>query len=165
VSDTTDPTIDQARFRQVLGHFPTGVTVITAAPEGAPPVGLAVGSFCSLSLDPPLILFCAAKSSSSWPKIEAVGSFCVNILAEDQEEVCRQFASKAEDKFAGVGYRPGHTGAPILHDVLGWIDCRMESVTDGGDHVIVVGRVLELEVAHEGKPLVFFRGGYGRFEA
>jgi flavin reductase (DIM6/NTAB) family NADH-FMN oxidoreductase RutF len=165
VSDTTDPTIDQARFRQVLGHFPTGVTVITAAPEGLPPVGLAVGSFCSLSLDPPLVLFCAAKSSSSWPKIEAVGSFCVNILAEDQEEVCRQFASKAEDKFAGVGYRPGHTGAPILHDVLGWIDCRLESVTDGGDHVIVVGRVLELEVAHEGRPLVFFRGGYGRFEA
>jgi flavin reductase (DIM6/NTAB) family NADH-FMN oxidoreductase RutF len=165
VSDITDPTIEQARFRQVLGHFPTGVTVITAAPEGAPPVGLAVGSFASLSLDPPLVLFCASKSSSSWPKIEAVGSFCVNILAEDQEEVCRQFASKAEDKFAGVGYRPGHTGAPILNGVLGWIDCRMESVTEGGDHVIVVGRVLDLEVAHEGKPLVFFRGGYGRFEA
>lgn len=164
VTDTHDPPVDEARFRQVLGHFPTGVTVITAAPEGEPPVGLAVGSFASLSLDPPLVLFCAAKQSSSWPKIRDAGVFCVNVLAEDQEEVCRQFAGKG-DKYAGIGWKPGHTGAPILAGVLAWIDCRVEQVLDGGDHDIVVGRVLDLEVAHEGRPLVFFRGGYGRFEA
>lgn len=162
---TFDPEIDEARFRQVLGHFPTGVTVVTAKPADGPPVGLAVGSFASLSLDPPLVLFCPAKTSSSWPKIEQAGVFCVNILAEEQEEVSRIFATKTPDKFAHLGWRPGHTGAPIIDGVLAWIDCRVESVTDGGDHLVVVGRVLELEVAHEGKPLVFFRGGYGRFEA
>jgi flavin reductase (DIM6/NTAB) family NADH-FMN oxidoreductase RutF len=164
VTDTSDPTIDESRFRQVLGHFPSGVTVITARGEDGTPAGLAVGSFASLSLDPPLVLFCAAKASSTWPKIEAAGSFCVNILAEDQETLCRQFASKTPDKFAGVGWKPGQSGAPILNDVLGWIDCRIESVLDGGDHHIVVGRVLELE-SSQGRPLVFYRGGYGRFEA
>jgi flavin reductase (DIM6/NTAB) family NADH-FMN oxidoreductase RutF len=164
VTDTSDPTIDESRFRQVLGHFPSGVTVITARAEDGTPAGLAVGSFASLSLDPPLVLFCAAKSSSTWPKIEAAGHFCVNILSEDQETLCRQFASKTPDKFAGVGWKPGQTGAPILNDVLGWIDCRIESVQDGGDHHIVVGRVLELE-SSSGRPLVFYRGGYGRFEA
>lgn len=165
MTDTPDPAIDESRFRQVLGHFPTGVTVITAAPADGPPVGLAVGSFASLSLDPPLVLFCPARNSSSWPKIETTGVFCVNILSELQEDVCRTFASKAEDKFAGVGWRPGHTGAPIINDSLAWIDCRVESVTDGGDHLVVVGRVLDLEVSNPGKPLVFYRGGYGRFEA
>lgn len=164
MTDTTDPPIDQSRFRQVLGHFPTGVTVITAMGEGSVPVGLAVGSFASLSLDPPLVLFCAAKTSSSWPKIDAAGSFCVNVLAETQEDVSRAFASRSDDKFAGIGWRPSHTGAPIINDVLAWIDCRVHAVHDGGDHHIVVGRVLELEVAQEGRPLVFFRGGYGRFE-
>jgi flavin reductase (DIM6/NTAB) family NADH-FMN oxidoreductase RutF len=164
VTDTSDPTIDESRFRQVLGHFPSGVTVITARAEDGTPAGLAVGSFASLSLDPPLVLFCAAKRSSTWPKIEAAGHFCVNILSEDQETLCRQFASKTPDKFAGVGWKPGQTGAPILNDVLGWIDCRIDSVQDGGDHHIVVGRVLELE-SSSGRPLVFYRGGYGRFEA
>jgi 3-hydroxy-9,10-secoandrosta-1,3,5(10)-triene-9,17-dione monooxygenase reductase component len=164
VTDTSDPPIDESRFRQVLGHFPSGVTVITARGEDGTPAGLAVGSFASLSLDPPLVLFCAAKSSSTWPKIEAAGHFCVNILSEEQETLCRQFASKTPDKFAGVGWKPGQSGAPILNDVLGWIDCRIESVLDGGDHHIVVGRVLELE-SSQGRPLVFYRGGYGRFEA
>jgi 3-hydroxy-9,10-secoandrosta-1,3,5(10)-triene-9,17-dione monooxygenase reductase component len=156
------PVVDSARFRQVLGHFPTGVTVITAT-TGEGPAGLAVGSFFSVSLDPPLVAFCAAKTSSSYPKIEAAGHFVVNILAEDQEDVCRVFASKGADKFNGIGYRssPG-VGAPILSDVLAWIDCEIEAKHEAGDHWIVVGRVLDLEVMHEGGPLVFFRGGYGR---
>jgi flavin reductase (DIM6/NTAB) family NADH-FMN oxidoreductase RutF len=156
--------VDEAHFRQVLGHFPTGVTVVTAMTEGEP-VGLAVGSFTSVSLDPPLVLFCPAKSSSSWPKIEAAGSFCVNILGEDQESVSRVFAGKGADKFQGLGWRLGAVGAPILNDVLAWIDCRVEDVHEGGDHYLVVGRVAELGIGHEGRPLVFFRGGYGRFEA
>ncbi len=153
---------DSAKFRQVLGHYPTGVTVITAAAEGGP-VGLAVGTFSSVSLDPALVGFFAANSSSSWPKIEATGHFCVNVLAEDQEDVCRRFASKADDKFSGLGWTPAGSGAPILNGVLAWIDCAIHSVTDAGDHIGVMGRVRDLAVAHDGAPLVFFRGGYGRF--
>jgi flavin reductase (DIM6/NTAB) family NADH-FMN oxidoreductase RutF len=164
VDDTTAPAIDGARFRQVLGHFATGVTVITAAtPEG--PAGLAVGSFTSLSLDPPLVAFCPDKRSTSWPKIREAGSFCVNILARDQEVVCRAFASKGTDKFQGLGWEPAGTGAPRLAGVLAWIDCTIEAVHDGGDHEICVGRVQELDVGEEEDgPLVFYRGGYGRFE-
>jgi flavin reductase (DIM6/NTAB) family NADH-FMN oxidoreductase RutF len=156
--------IDGARFRQVLGHFATGVTVITADTADGP-AGLAVGSFTSLSLEPPLVAFCPDKRSSSWPKIKEAGSFCVNILAEDQEALCRAFASKGRDKFRGVGWEPASTGSPRLTGVLAWIDCTIEAVHDGGDHEICVGRVKELDVGedHEG-PLVFYRGGYGRFE-
>jgi flavin reductase (DIM6/NTAB) family NADH-FMN oxidoreductase RutF len=154
---------DTAQFRQVLGHFPTGVTVVTAAPATGP-VGLAVGSFASVSLDPPLIAFFPDRSSSSWPQIEAAGSFCVNILSEHQEVVCRRFATKGDDKFAGLGWRPARSGAPLLDGVLAWIDCDIDTVHEAGDHWIVVGHVRELEVGDEsGGPLVFYRGGYGRF--
>lgn len=153
---------DSARFRQVLGHFTTGVTVITAAPE-AGPVGLAVGSFSSISLDPPLVGFFADKGSSSWPKIETTGVFCVNILGEHQEDVCRRFASKEPDKFAGLGWKPAGSGAPLLDDVIAWIDCDIDQVVDAGDHVLVMGKVRDLDVGHDGPPLLFFRGGYGRF--
>ena len=158
----TPATFDSAKFRQVLGHFPTGVTVVTAAgADGV--VGLAIGSFASVSLDPPLVAFFPDKGSSSWPKIEATGGFCVNVLAEDQEEVCRRFASKAEDKFAGLGWEPAASGAPILNGVLAWIDCTVDSVVAAGDHWCVTGRVRDLDVARDGGPLLFFRGGYGRF--
>lgn len=153
---------DSAQFRQVLGHFPTGVTVITAAPPGGP-VGLAVGSFASVSLDPPLVAFFPDRTSSSWPQIETTGSFCVNILAEDQEDVCRRFASKSDDKFAGLGWRPAGSGSPLLDGVLAWIDCDIASVTEAGDHYCVMGRVRDLAVGQDGGPLLFFRGGYGRF--
>jgi flavin reductase (DIM6/NTAB) family NADH-FMN oxidoreductase RutF len=157
-----DPGFDSARFRQVLGHFTTGVTVVTAAPDDGP-VGLAVGSFASVSLDPPLVGFFPDKASSSWPKIEATGRFCVNILGGEQEDVCRRFASKGDDKFAGLGWKPAGSGAPLLDGVLAWIDCDIESVTDAGDHYFVLGRVRDLGVGHDGAPLLFFRGGYGRF--
>jgi flavin reductase (DIM6/NTAB) family NADH-FMN oxidoreductase RutF len=156
------PSFDSAQFRQVLGHFPTGVTVVTAA-AATGPVGLAVGSFASVSLDPPLVAFFPDRGSSSWPLIESAGSFCVNILAEDQEVVCRRFAAKGDDKFAGLGWTPAGSGAPLLDGVLAWIDCDIESVTDAGDHFCVLGRVRDLAVAHDGAPLLFFRGGYGRF--
>lgn len=155
-------TFESAKFRQVLGHFPTGVTVVTAATDSGP-VGLAVGSFASVSLDPPLVAFFPDKGSSSWPRIEAAGAFCVNILAEDQEDVCRRFASKGDDKFAGLGWKPAGSGAPLLAGVLAWIDCDIESVAEAGDHFCVTGSVRELDVGHDGAPLVFFRGGYGRF--
>ena len=153
---------DSAKFRQVLGHFPTGVTVVTAAPEGGQ-VGLAVGSFASVSLDPPLVAFFPDRGSSSWPKIESAGAFCVNILAADQEDLCRRFASEADDKFAGLGWKPAGSGAPRLDGVLAWIDCDIDSVVEAGDHFCVMGRVRDLDVGHDGAPLLFYRGGYGRF--
>jgi flavin reductase (DIM6/NTAB) family NADH-FMN oxidoreductase RutF len=155
--------IDTARFRQVLGHFATGVTVVTTAEKGVP-VGLSVNSFTSVSLEPPLVAFCVAVTSTTWPRIRTVGSFCVNILSEDQEDLCRVFAMRGTEKFRGVGWRPAESGAPIIAGTLAWLDCTVAAEHDAGDHVIVVGRVRELGVAHEGRPLVFYRGGYGRFE-
>ncbi len=155
--------IESARYRQVLGHFATGVTVVTTA-DGDHPVGLAVNSFTSVSLDPPLVAFCVARTSTTWPRIRAVGSFCVNILAEDQEELCRAFAGRGPERFRGVGWRPSQSGAPILAGGLAWLDCIVHVEHDGGDHIMVLGRVREMGVDHEGRPLVFYRGGYGRFQ-
>ena len=156
------PEIESALFRQALGHFASGVTVITALDRGEP-VGLAANSFSSLSLEPPLVLFCAGKSSTTWPRIKSAGTFCVNVLEERQEALCRQFAGKG-DKFHGVGWHPAsHSGAPILDNVLTWIDCVIDAEHDAGDHLVVVGRVMELNI-NEGKPLLFYRGGYGRYE-
>lgn len=159
--------VDTTQFRQVLGRFPTGVTVITAAPPDADsrPVGFAVGSFFSVSLEPALVGFCAAKSSSSWPGIRSAGAFCVNVLAEDQEEVCRQFSTKGADKFAGLSWAPTATGSPRLANVLAWIDCDVDAVHDAGDHEICVGLVRELEFERESEPLLFYRSGYHRFSA
>jgi flavin reductase (DIM6/NTAB) family NADH-FMN oxidoreductase RutF len=158
-------TFDQARLRQVMGHFATGVTIITAI-DGGEPVGLTAQSFTSLSLDPPLILFCPGTTSSTWPRIEKAGYFTVNILGEAQEAVCRTFAVSGGDKFAEVVWTPSEiTGSPLLEDVLAWVDCSVLETHEAGDHIIVVGRVLDLGVEQEGKPLLFYRGGFGTFEA
>jgi flavin reductase (DIM6/NTAB) family NADH-FMN oxidoreductase RutF/DNA-binding IclR family transcriptional regulator len=155
--------IDPKRFRHVLGHFPTGVAVVTAAHAEHGPVGMAVGSFTSVSLDPPLVAFLPDRSSSSFPRIRETGSFCVNVLADDQEPVCRAFATRGVDKYAGNEWIPGPTGSPILSGAVAWIDCDIGDVLEAGDHYIVVGRVRDLQVAGESSPLLFFRGGYGRF--
>ena len=154
---------DNAHYRMVLGHFPTGVTVVTGLTDDGP-VGMAIGSFCSVSLDPPLVAFYPGRMSTSWPRIEVTGSFCVNVLAEDQEDISRIFASKDVDKFATIGWSKGPSGSPIIDGVLAWIDCGTEQILDAGDHFLVMGRINELEVAREAGPLVFYRGGYGRFD-
>jgi flavin reductase (DIM6/NTAB) family NADH-FMN oxidoreductase RutF len=155
---------DSARFRHVLGHFPTGVTIITAAPASGP-VGLTIGSFTSVSLDPPLVGFLPGKASTTWPGIEAAGAFCVNILGEAQGELCWSFARETTDKFVDLSFeRTPATGSPLLPGVLAWIDCEIERVLDAGDHWFVLGRVLALEVvSEEGGPLLFFRGKLGGF--
>jgi 3-hydroxy-9,10-secoandrosta-1,3,5(10)-triene-9,17-dione monooxygenase reductase component len=155
---------DPAAFRTVLGHFATGVAVITAVDEGEP-VGMACNSFASVSLDPPLVLFCAAKTSTTWPRIQAAARWTANFLGEDDEELCRLFAQKGADRFAQVRHHPGASGAPVLDEALAYVDCVTEAEHDAGDHVIVVGRVVELGYASVGKPLLFYRGGYGRLEA
>src|SRR4051812_34500537 len=146
-------------FRRVLGHLPTGVVLITAAtPDG--PTGMAVNSFTSVSLDPPLVSFCAARTSSTWPRIRAAGAFAVNVLGEHHAEVSRRFARKGADRFAGLTSRPGATGAPVLDGVAAYLDCDLHTVYDAGDHVIVLGRVVHLDADEGVRPLVFHGGDY-----
>lgn len=162
----TGTQIDQAWFRRVLGHFPTGVVIVTAM-SGDAPSGLSVGSFLSVSLDPPLVAVLPAKTSTSWPKIAAASSFCVNFLGADQQDLCRRFAVSGGDKFADVSWRPGPSGAPMLDGALAWIDCEHERVVEAGDHLIVLGRVrtLDIDAGQVPAPLIFFQGGYGTFAA
>ena len=149
----------QLDFRHVLGHVPTGVVAITANNGG--PVGMAVGSFVSISLEPPLVGFFVDRGSSTWPRVERAGAFAVNVLGEHHEELCRRFAQKEADRFAGVGWSSGaHSGAPLIDDALAWIECEIADVVDSGDHRLVVGAVRELRVGTRGRPLVFHRGGY-----
>ncbi|MEV8518072.1 flavin reductase family protein [Dactylosporangium sp. NPDC051484] len=151
-------TVEPRLFRTVLGHFPTGVTVITAARADGSPAGLTIGSFFSVSLEPPLVGFCVGKSSTTWPLIRVTGAFCANVLAGDQGEVCRQLAQGGEDKFRGVAWDTAPTGSPRIDGVLAWIDCEIDTVHDAGDHEICIGRVRTLAVERDSTPYVFFRG-------
>ncbi|MDQ1705865.1 MAG: hypothetical protein QOF18_2231 [Frankiaceae bacterium] len=156
---------DAGKFRHVLGHFPTGVAVVTGVDAEGRPAGMAVGSFSSVSLDPPLVAFMPDKLSSSWPRFSDTGSFCVNILGAEQESICRAFAMRGGDKFADLDWSPAGSGAPIIDGVLAWIDCDTEVVHEAGDHYIVIGRVRALDIGTPALPLVFFQGGYGRFSS
>lgn len=155
--------IEAAEFRQVLGYYPTGVSAITAMGADGQPIGMVVGTFSSVSLDPPLVGFLPDKSSSTWPRLEAAGRFCVNVLASDQLDVCRQLAGKGPDKFAEVEYTVSDHNLPVIARALATIECSLHSVTDAGDHYFVLGRVLRLEAARDADPMLFFRGRYGGF--
>jgi 3-hydroxy-9,10-secoandrosta-1,3,5(10)-triene-9,17-dione monooxygenase reductase component len=159
-AERTDP----ATLRRVLGNFCTGVVVVTAFDAGEP-VGMTCQSFCSLSLDPPLVLFSASHTSTSWPRIRSAGHFAVNILASGQRDVSRVFAVSGSDKFSAVSWSAGLLGAPLLDGCVASIECLLESVHPGGDHDIVVGAVHALREEPTQVPLLFFRSGYGRFEA
>ncbi len=162
-SESMEIEIDPTEFRTVLGHFPTGVTVVAASDDSGAH-GMAIGSFFSISLDPPLVGFCVGETSASWAKIAPIGRFSVNVLSEHQVELSNVFASKAADKFASASWDPGPaTGSPWIKDAVAHIDCDLETTYPGGDHVIVVGRVRSMQV-HRGEhgPLLFFKGGYGR---
>ena len=146
------------RFREVLGHLPTGVVVV-AAETPAGPAGMAVNSFTSVSLEPPLVLFCPARSSTTWPGIRESGRFCANVLAGEHEALSRRFASKGADRFAGVAWRRGACG-PCIEGVVAWLDCELEAEYEAGDHTIAVARVLGLDLEDSSVPLVFHRGSY-----
>jgi 3-hydroxy-9,10-secoandrosta-1,3,5(10)-triene-9,17-dione monooxygenase reductase component len=154
-------TPDDRRFRDVLGHFATGVTIVTAM-DGEEPVGLAANSFTSLSLDPPLVLFCVALSSSTWPRIEPSGMFAVNILGEDHEELSQLFAQRGADRFGATPWHTGVSGSPVLDEAIAYVDCELEAQYPGGDHIIVVGRVLDFDLREDTRPLLFFQGTYAR---
>lgn len=158
------PTVeDPMAFRNVLGHFPTGVVLITGIADDGEPVGMIVGSFTSVSLDPPLVGFLPTVSSYTFKRLRTAKSFCVNVLAGDQEDICRRFAGRTENKFDSVEWTQSPSGAPVLDGVVAYIDCTFESVSDAGDHYIVVGAVQELQVCRPVAPLLFFQGGYGQF--
>ncbi len=153
--------VDAARrFREVLGRFASGVTVVTAISDGAP-VGLTCQSFSSVSLNPPLVLFVPARTSRAWPVIQRAGTFCVNFLGHGQEDLSNTMASRGVDKFAGVEWRPSPvTGSPMLAHTLGYVDCAIHAVHEAGDHDVVIGRVVDLDLGDAQEPLLFFEGGY-----
>jgi 3-hydroxy-9,10-secoandrosta-1,3,5(10)-triene-9,17-dione monooxygenase reductase component len=149
------------RFRAVLGHLPTSVAIVAGLVEGGPR-GLSVGTFVPVSLVPPLVGFFVDNKSTSWPPIAVGRSFAVSILSADQAELSRQFAISNSDKFAGIAWHPAPSGHPVIEGSVAWVDCDLESVTDAGDHVFVMGRVLDLDVETGGTPLLHHRGGYRR---
>lgn len=159
-----DAHFDPTRFRSVLGHYPTGVCVVTGCGKDGELSGLVVGSFTSVSLDPPLVAFFPDKGSTSWPKVRACGHFCVNVLGEDQVELCRVFASKGGDKFRDIPLSVSKHGMPVLDGVVASIECDIHQEIDAGDHTIVLGRVLDLQTERDIRPLVFYKGAYGRIE-
>jgi flavin reductase (DIM6/NTAB) family NADH-FMN oxidoreductase RutF len=155
--------VDASLFRETLGHYPTGVAVVTTIGKDGDPDGMVVGTFSSVSLDPPLVTFFPAVGAASFERIRGAETFCVNVLASDQEPMCRQIATRRSGKFEGLPWRPAPMGAPILEGVVSWIECTFEEVREAGDHYIVLGRVHTLAVERSTLPLLFFQGGYGRF--
>lgn len=151
--------IDPDAFRRLLGHFATGVTIVTAMDGSARPVGMTVSSIASVSLDPPLLLVCLDHAADAHDALVAAPRFAVNILATAQESLSRRFAETRPDRFDGVPWRRSEQGASLLDGALAWIECERHSVLPGGDHSIIIGRVIGGAV-HDGAPLIHYRGGY-----
>lgn len=151
--------LDERSFRRALGCFATGVTVITARDGDDAPIGVTVNSFSSVSLDPPLVLFCLDKQTKSLDAFRA-GHFAINILSKEQRAVSVAFATPGRDKWRGVAYRRNEHGVPLIDGSLGQLECSLHEVVEGGDHFIFVGRVEKVSFDEDGEPLIYFRGGY-----
>jgi flavin reductase (DIM6/NTAB) family NADH-FMN oxidoreductase RutF len=154
--------IDPAVFRRALGSFVTGVTVVTTVDNEGIERGFTANSFASVSLDPPLVLVCLAKSARSFAAFSSVGHFAINILAEDQRGASSAFASSQGTKFSAVTWKPGQTGVPIIDNVVAWFECAFHDKVDAGDHVILVGRVVDYSHSNR-RPLGFYSGNYVNF--
>jgi flavin reductase (DIM6/NTAB) family NADH-FMN oxidoreductase RutF len=150
-------------FRSVLGRFPSGVTVVTTKDSDGSDEGMTVSAFCSVSLDPPLVLICIEKNASAYAALTAASGFVVNILAAGQEQIARRFSIVDIDRFEGVGYSRSLNGFAVLDDVLGVIECTTFAMHDAGDHTVIVGEV-EAARAQNGTPLLYYRGGYAQLE-
>jgi 3-hydroxy-9,10-secoandrosta-1,3,5(10)-triene-9,17-dione monooxygenase reductase component len=164
VSEAGETRVDGAEMRRVLGHFATGVTVVTAR-ASSEPVGMVANSFTSVSLQPPLVLFCAGVDSETWPRIREARRFCVNVLGHHQRQLAVSFARKGTDRYEGVELVDHGDGPPRLAGAIAHIDCAIFAEHPAGDHSIVVGEVLELAVADDdagplAEPLIFYRGGF-----
>lgn len=145
-------------MRTVLGSFASGVTVVTAI--GDEPLGFTCQSFASLSLDPPLVALCPARTSVTWPHIREIGRFCVNVLAEDQKALSDRFAHSGTGKYVGLRWSPAPSGAPVLDGSVAWVDCTLRAEYNGGDHTVVIGEVRDLSARPDRNPLLFYRGAY-----
>jgi flavin reductase (DIM6/NTAB) family NADH-FMN oxidoreductase RutF len=161
---SSSPTIDSATFRAVLGRFASGVTVVTVRGPDARDHGMTVSAFCSVSLEPPLVLACIERTATLLPVLAVGGAYAITMLSESQEALSRRFASDVDDRFDGIGYRRGPRGSALLDDALAWLECRVEARVDAGDHVVVIGRVEFAEVSDRAGPLLYYRSGYGRLE-
>ena len=150
-------------FRSVLGRFPSGVTVVTTLATDGSDQGMTVSAFCSVSLEPPLVLICIEKTASVYQALAKAPRFVVNILSVDQEQIARRFSIVDIDRFAGVGYSRSPSGIAVLEDALGIIECSHHAMHDAGDHSIIVGQVESAEVTG-GTPLLYYRGGYSQLE-
>lgn len=151
--------IDKNELRRVMGHFATGVTIITTRDEDGRPVGLTANAVSSVSLVPPILLICVDKKADTYPYFARSGVFTVNILSEDQETLSRKFATSGIEKFEGVGYRKNDLRCAVLDDAVGHLDCRIVQSIDAGDHTVYLGEV-DSAGAGDAPPLLFFRGGY-----
>jgi flavin reductase (DIM6/NTAB) family NADH-FMN oxidoreductase RutF len=151
--------IEKNELRRVMGHFATGVTVITSVRASGEMHGLTANAFSSVSLVPPLLLICVDKKAESYPCFEESKIFTVNILSSEQEAISRKFAVSGGNKFEGISYRIGANGAPILDGAVAYLECKLAGTMDAGDHTVYLGEIEQAET-HEAKPLLFFRGGY-----
>jgi flavin reductase (DIM6/NTAB) family NADH-FMN oxidoreductase RutF len=154
-------TIEPQELRRIMGHFATGVTVITITNQDGTPTGLTANAFMSLSLNPPLVLISVDKGATCYACFELKNGFTVNFLSEDQEEISRRFATKGADKFANLKWRAGSNGAAIIEGALGYVECKITECHEGGDHTIVVGEIVAAGATGE-RPLLFFKGKYQR---
>ncbi|CAM5488636.1 flavin reductase [Eoetvoesiella caeni] len=162
----TQNQIDSDKFRGLLGNYPTGVAVVTGLGSSREPLGMVVGTFTSVSLAPPLVAFLPMKSSRTFDGLRnASPRFCINILAADQEGICRTLAAPGERKFDAVDWHASPAGNPVIDGVVAWIDCEYVNIVDGGDHHIVLGAVKSMGLERDALPLLFFQRGYGRFSA
>lgn len=154
--------MDVSEFRRVMGHFPTGVTIVTTRMADGRPCGLTANAFCSVSLEPTLVLVCIEQVAESHACIHASGAFAVNVLeGESGESLSRRFATlEPDEKFEGVAHRREHTGSPVLESAMAWLDCRVVQSVPAGDHTVFIGEAIAGD-AREGHPLVYYRGGYG----
>ncbi|RLY95098.1 flavin reductase [Kocuria tytonicola] len=163
MSDYTTKDIDAGLFREVMGNYPTGVAVVTGRAEDGELLAMVVGTFSSVSLDPPLVSFMPMKSSKSFSRLRECESLCINILGGEQEELVSTIARRWEDKFAGVDWFPSPSGDPVLAESVAWVDARLVQTVDAGDHWIALCSVVDLAVPNPVAPLIFFQGGYGSF--
>lgn len=155
------PAVEPATMRQVLGHYPTGVSIVSAIGTDGAPVGLTIGSFSSVSLEPPLVAFYPMRTSNTFKEIRAAGAFAVNVLGSNHDYYCRAFSRDRSERFSGIDWEPRAIGAPILANAAAWIDCTVERIEEAGDHYWVLGRVRALDIGTGAEPLVFFKGGFG----
>jgi len=148
--------------REVMGLFPTGVVLVTAH-DGDRPLGMTIGSFMSVSLEPQLVAFCVSDGSTTWPLMRDLGRFCVNIVGSDDRDLCAQFARSGADRFQDTAWWRDDEGSPVLDRAIAWLDCETHTTLTLGDHDLVVGRVRSLGIGQDGGPLLFFKKRFGEY--